>query len=380
MPIPTPYYRKALLMYIRQAVAVCVALFMIASASQSVWAQDEAPQQAPQAPQFSENELNDIRLLQASIEAVRMGTEPAPAQFPLAWVHEIFITQFDGTTAVYFTLGIDRSQLSTASVSMYVRAYDKSVSETDEADPEADPEAVMVDPYAWSDVRFFEVPDDGYVMGSMAVPPGENEVFIAIKEASTGAEDEVTKISLLRHDLNAPNFSSPDNQLAMSSFMVGELEMKQPAATRVWDRHVILNQLHVRPKLDSSFTKADSLLLFFFIYGGQLTAMEQPDLQTSGQFYRVSPEGEETPFANPITQAYDPEVLAKTGEYSGQVPAQFGEIGFEKFSAGDFRLEMTVTDMTNDTMITQDFKFSVREISSEDEEGNTDEDSLESAQ
>lgn len=373
-------------MYIRQAVAICVALFLIVIASQAVSAQDEAPQ-APQAPQFSEMELNDIRALTASIEAARMGIEQAPAQFPLAWVHEISVAQFDGTTAVYFTLGIDRSQLSTASVGMYVRAKDKSVPKNDDNDSEdgsegeiEDPddndsedgsEGEIEDPYAWSDIRFFEVPDDGYVMGSLAVPPGENEVFIAIKEASTGAEDEVTKMSLLRHDLNAPNFSLPDKQLAMSSFMIGELEMKQPVATRVWDRHVILGALHVRPKLDSSFTKTDSLLLFFFIYGGQLTVEEQPDLQTSAQFYRVSPEGEETSFSAPITQAYDPEVLAKTGAYSGQVPAQFG-VGLEQFPAGDFRLEMTVTDMTNDTMSTQDFKFSV--------EGDADEDSLESAQ
>ena len=370
MPIPTPYYREALLMYIRQAVAICVALFLIVIASQAVSAQDQAPQ-APQAPQFSEIELNDIRALSASIEAARMGIEQAPAQFPLAWVHEIFVAQFDETTAVYFTLGIDRSQLSTASVGMYVRVKDKSVPKNADDDSEDGSEGEIENPYVWNDLRFFEVPDDGYVMGSLAVPPGENEVFIAIKEASTGAEDEVTKMSLLRHDLDTPNFSLPDKQLAMSSFMIGELEMKQPVATRVWDRHVILGALHVRPKLGSSFTKEDSLSLFFFIYGGQLTVAEQPDLQTSAQFYRVSPEGEETSFSAPITQAYDPDVLAKTGDYSGQVPAQFG-VGLEQFPAGDFRLEMTVTDMINDTMTTQNFKFSV--------EGDADEDSLESVQ
>tara|TARA_B100001123_G_scaffold403557_1_gene492148 strand:- start:36 stop:1082 length:1047 start_codon:yes stop_codon:yes gene_type:complete len=348
-------------MYIRQAVAVCGALFVISIASQPIWAQEEELQEGQ--PQFSENELNDVRVLRDVINETSMGITAAPTQFPLTWVHQSFLAEPGGNTAIFFTLAIDRSQLSTSNVGMYVRADDKSVFEMDKADPEvdpeADPEAGMVDPYAWSDVRFFEVPDDGYVMGSMAVPPGEHEVFIAIKEISTGDEeaDALTKVSLLRHDLNAPDFSEAD-QLAVSSFMVGEMEMKAPDDTKIWNRYVIGGALHIRPKLELSFTKAEGLTLFFFIYGGQIAAQQQPDLQLSWQFYRVSPEGEETAFAAPLTQSYNAENLP--GEYSGQVPAQFG-VPLEQFPASDFRLEATVTDQSNDKMVTQDIKFSVLE-------------------
>ena len=346
-------------MYIRQAVAVCGALFVISIALQPIWAQEEEPQ--PGEPQFSENELNDIRVLRDVINETSMGITAAPAEFPLTWAHQSFLAEPGGNTAVFFTLAIDRSQLSTARVGMYVRADDKSVSEPAavDAEAEADAEAAMVDPYAWSDVRFLDVPDDGYLMGSMAVPPGENEVFIAIKEVSTGDEeaDALTKTSLLRYDLNAPDFSQAD-QLAVSSFIVGAMEMKAPDDTKIWNRYVIGGALHIRPKLELSFTKAEGLTLFLFIYGGQIAAQQQPDLQLSWQFYQVSPEGEETAFAAPLVQAYNAENLP--GEYSGQVPAQFG-VPLEQFPSSDFRLEVTVTDQSNDKMVTQDVKFSVLE-------------------
>ena len=134
--------------------------------------------------------------------------------------------------------------------------------------------------------------------------------------------------------------------------------MKAPDNTKIWNRYVIGGALHIRPKLELSFTKAEGLTLFLFIYGGQPAAQQQPDLQLSWQFYQVSPEGEETAFAAPLTQAYNAENLP--GEYSGQVPAQFG-VPLEQFPSSDFRLELTVTDQSNDKMVTQDVKFSVLE-------------------
>ena len=134
-------------MYIRQAVAVCGALFVISIALQPIWAQEEEPQ--PGEPQFSENELNDIRVLRDVINETSMGITAAPAEFPLTWAHQSFLAEPGGNTAVFFTLAIDRSQLSTARVGMYVRADDKSVSEPAavDAEAEADAEAAMVDHY-----------------------------------------------------------------------------------------------------------------------------------------------------------------------------------------------------------------------------------------
>src|SRR6185503_9112127 len=81
--------------------------------------------------------------------------------------------------------------------------------------------------YPWDDIQFFDMPADGRVSRALAVPGGDYDLFVGVKEKSTGKKNEVNKTTLLRKELSVPDYTKPE--LVTSSVILAEnVEASQP--------------------------------------------------------------------------------------------------------------------------------------------------------
>jgi hypothetical protein len=348
-------------MQIRRVIVLYVALFFALGTSIALAQKAEKDEK-----KRSKQEQQDIEALVKMVDGVSMGQQQAPADLSVTWDSSHFVKGQDGKTYVPFTVMVDRSRLAAPGVAMYVRAVSKggatnattgTAGEKEKNDRKKDDKVE----YPWDNVHFVDVPENGKISRAMAVPGGEYELFVAIKEKGTGDRKQPpAKVGLLRHDLSVPDFTKAE--LSTSSVIVAEtVEPVQTAMTNEQQQEnpYTFGTMRIVPSTTPKFQKTGELQVVFWIYGATQDASKKPDVQIEYNFHQKTAEGEKY-FNKTAPQQLNATTLPPQFDMAAghQLPGSL-VVPLASFPAGDYRLEIKITDKPSGKTLTRDVGFSV---------------------
>ena len=366
-------------MHIRRLPALAVALAVFLSAAQAVAQQRANTNQPPARTQPDPDTIALVQLVDAAIVAaptVQVG-DTTKGEIALKWDSAHFIK---GQNGVYvpFTVTFDPASIRTSDVSIYVRAVEKDrlplvgAALTPPAAPAAgskQPPASAPPKYAWDNVNFLQKPADGRITRAIALPPGDYELFVAVKERSVLPTSAVTnppgtpsaRTGLLRRALLAPDFTRAE--LQTSSILLastvepvsGQLTPPEQEANPY-----VFGPMRILPSPDGRFTKTSELQVIFWVYGAGASSAGKPDVLIDYNFYLKQPDGAEKYFNKTAPQELNaktlpPEFSAAAGH---QLPGSL-VVPLTSFPPGDYRLEIKVTDKPSGKVVTQNVAFTV---------------------
>jgi hypothetical protein len=362
-------------MQIRRVQAVCLGLF-VALAAWPVQAQrnnNNAPKPTP--------EQADFEALYRAVDAVTAGTLPAPTDIPVTMVQSHFLMTQTGAVMVPFTVKVDKSKVAGPAL-VYLRVVDKDApagtpavaaapaapannNNRNNRDNKNQPPAAPAGPvFPVSTIFTIDVPADGQVARAIELKPGRYEMLFSVKEKSTSLPDPKAppaplKAGLLRHDLTVPDMSTG---LGTSSVILANsvepvtapLTPEQAAS----NPYTIGGVLKIVPNLTAQFAKSSELAAVFWVYGVTSVA-GKPDIQVDYSFHRKEA-GAEKYFNKTEPQLYNAQTSAPTFNLDAghQVMAIQG-LAVQSFPAGDYRLEIKVTDKPSGKTVTQNVNFTV---------------------
>jgi len=361
-------------MTIRRVFGLGVALALVALAVPTFAQRNNNDQQQQQ--QVTPADPDTITLVRL-VDAVAMGQEPAPAEIPVAWETNHFIKGQGGITYIPFTLGIDRAQLASPAVALYIRIVDKAqvaaaaapAPQPAEGDKPAAPPPVPT--YAWDNINFIDIPADGRLSRAVALQPGEYEAFIAIKEraetpadakAAAAAVDAPTgKMTVYRRELSVPNFNTPELQTSsvILATTVEPVTTQLSAADQEANPYVF-GPMRIVPAVSGRFSKSAELQVIFWIYGASEAAGGKPDVTVEYNFHQRLADGTEKYFNKTEPQELNAQTLPPEFSVAAghQLPGSL-VVGLTPFPVGDYRLEIKVTDKPTGTVVTDNVTFSV---------------------
>jgi hypothetical protein len=375
-------------MKIRRVLGVGIALALTCAAVPSA-AQRNNNRNQQQQQQRNQNQADaDTITLVRLVDAVASGQQPAPTDIPLTWDSNHFVKGQGGVTYIPFTLGIDRAQLAAPAVALYIRIVDKkqaaALAAAAAAPPaqeqqgnnnnnrnnrnqQQQPAAAPPPTYAWDNIHFLDVPADGKLSRAVALNPGEYDVYIALKErakdpkAAPAAGAPAEKTTLFRRDLSVPDFNKPDLQtssviLATSVEPVtGQLSPAEQEANPY-----VFGPMRIVPARDGRFSKSSELQVIFWIYGATEATGGKPDVTVEFNFHTKAADGSEKYFNKTLPQELNAQTLPPEFSVAAghQLPGSL-VVALTPFPAGDYRLEIKVTDKPSGKTVTQNVNFSV---------------------
>lgn len=367
----------------RPVIGLGLALALLVSAAPTLAQRNNNRQQQQQ--QKMPADPDTIALVQL-VDAVATGAQPAPSDIPLAWDGNHFVKGQNGVTYIPFTLDIDRAQLPSPTVALYVRIANKNQPAAPAPAPapaaqgnnnrnnnrNQQPAAPPPPAYAWDNIHFLDIPADGKLSRAVALQPGEYEAFIALKERAAAppagqkpnpqaAPPAPGKMTVLRRDISVPDFNQPELQTS-SVILANAVE---PVTTQLSPAEqeanpYVFGPMRIVPAKDGKFSKASELQVIFWIYGAQAAANGKPDVTVDFNFHIKAADGTEKYFNKTAPQELNattlpPEFSVAAGH---QLPGSL-VVGLTPFPVGDYRLEIKVTDKPSGKTVTQNVNFTV---------------------
>jgi hypothetical protein len=395
-------------MHGRRVLILTVALAFVCTASGSLLAQrnnndkGKQPQRPPQEQQdvqalvtLVDNALlTDVGIPVPAPGAQAPATPPTPkalafgaadkneGDVTVKWVSNHFVKGQSGDTYVPFTLAVDKAQLSKGAA-LYVRivsaeqaASFASAMVAASAPPKDGKAAPSPRPsFQWDSVHFLDAPD-GQLSRAVQLKPGQYVAFVALKEKSPAPAGNQRNnrnndknappaaaagpAGLLRHEITVPDYNTAD--LRTSSVIVAQsvepLSAALPADQQEANPYVF-GPMRIVPSPDGKFSKSGELSVIFWIYGAKEAASGKPDVVVDYSFHQKLAEGEKY-FNKTAPQPLNAETLPPQFSIAAghQLPGSL-VIPLSSFPAGDYRLEIKVTDKPSGATLTQNVNFSV---------------------
>jgi hypothetical protein len=204
------------------------------------------------------------------------------------------------------------------------------------------------------------------LMRAFAVPGGDYDVYVALRERPAGGGGKnnastPTRVVVLKQELTVPNFWN--NEFTISSVILadkvepltGQLSPEQQR-----ERPYVLGGTEIVPATDNKFKKTEELGIIFQVYNYQLGSDSKPDVQAEYLFYQKDAGGTEKLFNKTEPQKFNaqtvqPDFSVEKGHQivGGQM------IPLATFPEGDFRLEIKVTDNRTSKTLKREVLFSV---------------------
>ncbi len=330
-----------------------------------------AGQEEPQPRELSDWERAELQSLVEVVGAARAGElEQAEDPFDLS---PSFLKGTDGATYVPFTLTIEPGKIDGSSVAVYLyvdapapaAAAVEADDSGDSGDSEDDaPEAVFEDAYF---IQVDEPGADGMVRLSRAFSAsgGDYDVYIALRK-SLGAEPDddefqALPVMLLKRQVSVPNLWT--EQLETSTVLVAD--MVEPLAAPLSPEEQIqhpytLGTTRITPKFDRRFGKQADLNLLMLVYNPRLTS-GMPNVTVEYNFHSQTDSGEEF-FNKTNPQEFNAQTLPPgfSVEAGHQIVAG-QSVPLSLFPAGEYRLEIKITDNEAGTDLIRDVMFTVLE-------------------
>jgi hypothetical protein len=348
-------------MRIRRVLAIVVALaFAITSAPVAAQKKDDK-----KPPKRSKAEQADVETVVKLVDAVAGGTQPAPTDLAVTWESNHFVKGQEGMTYIPFTLNVDRSKLSKSDVAYYVRVVDKAAAAAaPAAAKDKDAKAPARPDYPWDNINFIDVPANGKMARAIQLKSGDYEAFVVIKEKAPEKEQKNApplKIGMVRHELKVPDFTA--NELSTSSIMMAsniEVLGAPLAQDKQEENPYTFGPMKVVLSPDQKFVKTGELNLVFWIYGAAAAQAGKPNVQVEYAFHQKLPEGEKY-FNRTQPQVLNAESLPPEFDVAAghQLPGTL-TVPLASFPAGDYRLEIKITDKTSNKTLTQNVTFTVQ--------------------
>jgi hypothetical protein len=394
-------------MYVRRVLAACFTVAIVSTAWPVVAQRnnDNKKQQTARSPQ----EQQDVQALVQAVDTALMAdtgiqlpsaaapaaqAAPAPptpkpltlgspdraqGDIPIKWELNHFVK---GQTDTYvpFTLNVDRASVA-GGAAVYIRivtaeqadGFAQMMAKMAAAAAKGDKQTATRPTFAWDSINFVDVPEDGRVSRAVQLKPGQYAMFVAVKEktpASAAKNDRKNndknapaaapgKVGILRHDLTVPDYTA--NELVTSSIIIARsVEQTTAPAGDQESNPYTFGPMKITPSVDGKFTKKDELSVIFWIYGAQAAASGKPDVTIDFNFHQRLPEGEKY-FNKTAPQQLNAQTLpAEFNVAAGhQLPGSL-VVPLASFPAGDYRLEIKVTDKASNKSVTQNANFSVQ--------------------
>jgi hypothetical protein len=400
-------------MHGRRVLVLTVAIAFLCSAAWPVLAQRNNDNSKQKQPQRSPQEQQDVQALVTLVDTALMADTGVPvptpgAQAPAApvtpkplafgaadksegeiavkWQTNHFVKGQSGDTYVPFTISVDKGQLAKGAA-LYVRVVSAeqaaafATAMAGAAAPQAQggkPAQVPARPsFQWDSVHFLEVPD-GQLSRAVQLRPGQYVAFGAVKEKSTAPaanqkndrnrnndknappQAAAGPVGLLRHEITVPDFNTAE--LRTSSVIVAQsvepLTAALPADQQEANPYVF-GPMRIVPSADGKFPKSGELSVIFWIYGAKEAASGKPDVVVDYSFHQKLAEGEKY-FNKTAPQPLNAETLPPQFSVAAghQLPGSL-VIPLSSFPAGDYRLEIKVTDKPSGNQLTQNVNFTV---------------------
>ena len=313
------------------------------------------------------------------------GSDKTEGDIPVKWQSNHFVKGQSGDTYVPFTVSVDKAQLSKGAA-LYVRIVN-----AEQAAAFGTAMAAMAAPaqgskdkapprptFQWDSVHFLDVPDGGQLSRAVQLKPGQYIAYIAIKEKSSApagnqrndrkgndrnaqpAAAAAGPAGLLRHEITVPDYNVAE--LRTSSVIVAKSVEQLTAALPADQQEAnpyVFGPMRIVPSLDAKFAKSGELSVIFWIYGAKDAASGKPDVVIDYSFHQKLPEGEKY-FNKTAPQPLNAETLPPQFSTAAghQLPGSL-VIPLTSFPAGDYRLEIKVTDKPSGNQLTQNVNFTV---------------------
>jgi len=353
---------------LRRAFALCIAAAILAPAP-SVLAQRNNQQQ--QQPKRSKAEQADIDALSNAVDFAAAGKPTTDVG--LKWEDSHFLKSPDGSTVIPFVIDVDKATLPSNDAALYIRVMEKSqvatlaaaVNATDKDKDKEKKDAKSATPppsYPWQNIYFLEMPSDAKISRAIGLPPGEYEMFIAIKDKAKDEKSKTPpKIGVLQKSLTVPDFNN--GQLATSEIIVAKSieQLPQPLpANKAAENPYVFGPLKVSPTTEPKFAKAGELNVIFWIYNAGVSSLtSKPDVQVEYNFNQKTADGEKF-FNKTQPSLLNSTTLPPEFDFAkGHQLTEVQSIPLASFPAGDYRLEIKITDKTSSKTVTQNVNFNV---------------------
>ena len=312
---------------------------------------------APVAAQteFEDWQRDELEPL-VDVVASALDGEIVPQDDPFALV-PTFIKATDGNSYVPFTLTLDPDSVGDSlAIYLYVDEHQDVPAERDDDER---PVAVFEEAY------FVDVAEsDGVVRVSRAftAPGGTYDVYVAIRDSAgeDGDRDNDPTVLLLREQVEVPDFWTPALQL--STILIAEtiepLSAQLTPAQQV-TRPYALGPFEIVPKYELAFARDEQFAPLFFVYNAGVQDGSKPNVTVEFDFHQQTADGEEF-FNRTSPQEFNGQTLPPDFDLTlGHQIVAGQSIPLSIFPAGDYRLEIKVTDNTSDSVVTTNVAFSV---------------------
>jgi hypothetical protein len=295
-----------------------------------------------------------------------------PNDFSLTWVNQDFLQGPKGKEFVPFTFSLDPTKVNGGTLMVYWRVVPQAA-----AAAAADGKnAKRVEP-VWERAGLVSVAGGTTpvrLSRFFEAPAGTYDVYVVTKEIPSEKAPKNSpppKTVVLKQSVDVPDFWN--GQLATSSVVV--VDKIEPLAAPLNNAQLIerpyarLGVFELTPATTTKFTKANQLSIFFLIYNPKNDA-GKPDLNVEYIFCQAmagNQPGSDEPCkaGEKFYNKTAPQALNAT-----TLPAQFDlnaghmlpseqAVPLSGFPAGDYRLEIKVTDKLGNQTVTRDVNFSV---------------------
>jgi hypothetical protein len=198
-------------------------------------------------------------------------------------------------------------------------------------------------------------------MRGFAVPPGEYDVYVAVRERPAAGKETAARIaSVLKQPLSVPDFWT--GELTTSSVILADrlTMLAEPLPPeRMAERPYVIGQNDIEPALDTRFRGDQELIVVFLVYNLTAVPERKFDVQVEYHFFLRQPDGEA--YLNRTEpQRFNPAVLGPRFDPTAGHPLMAGQaVPLSGFKDGDYRLAIRVTDLISGKSITRDVNFTV---------------------
>ena len=314
------------------------------------------------AQDFEDWQNAELLTLAGAINEVRRG-ERAPDVDAITYLPSYFRGAADNFTIGPFTILINPASVTADNVAAYVAM----------AELGADPTELAFENGFYAEAGATEG-DRVRIAGFVQAEGGDYDLYIAVRDSFDGEApierslDPVTRritqetvvppITILRERVTIPDLWNGELQTG-SVLLLQDLQplTQVPSDEDIAESPYLLTGFRATPRLSADFRKQDALGFLFGIYNaGHDGGM--PDITVAYDFYTRTDGGEEF-FNRTAPQQLGSQTLPP-GFDVRQFPLVIPQnIPLGGFQAGDYRLEIKVTDNEEDAELTRDLFFSV---------------------
>lgn len=313
-----------------------------------------ASAQSRQDRRLEEARRREVEALLNLADAAMSGR--ASSDFSLRWTNDFFKAQ--SGTFVPFTISLDRGSTRSAKGLMYVRAARRDAAQTQPARDVRYPFDIVFP------VEFSGPPGQPLrISRGFAVAPGEYDIYVALRERAEdpGERQPRLKAAVLKQPLTVPDFWT--GELTTSTVMLADSieDVREPVAgDDVLERPYVIGSHEVRRAIDAVFPQNRELIVVFLIYNPTVTGGRNFDIEVDYDLFRKNDSGAGERYVTHTTpQRFRPASMdAGFDPVSGPILAGQG-ILLSSFQEGEYRLGITVTDMTSRKSLSRDVMFKV---------------------